>query len=77
MKPLITIKEVKERLISGSTLEDLFDLRDGQECTIFKAPDFPENESDFDKVIYIPDMELNEIPIWESVFPSDIENVLS
>ena len=37
MKPLLTIKEVKEKLITGSTIEDLFDLRDGQECTIFKA----------------------------------------
>ena len=77
MKPLLTIKEVKEKLITGSTIEDLFDLRDGQECTIFKAPDFLEDENDFDKVIYIPDLELNAIPIDQTVWPSEIEEVLS
>lgn len=76
MKPLLTKKELKEKLFAGQTMEELFDLSDGQSCTIFKASDFPD-DMDYDKIIYIPDMEMNEIPVDELVWAEDVEAVLS
>lgn len=76
MKPLLTKKELKEKLFAGQTMEELFDLSDGQSCTIFKAPEFPDG-MDYDKIIYIPDMEMNEIPVDELVWAEDVEAVLS
>ena len=76
MKPLLTKKELREKLFAGQTMEELFDLSDGQSCTIFKAPEFPDG-IDYDKIIYIPDMEMNEIPVDELVWAEDVEAVLS
>ena len=54
----MTVKELKKKLIKGYRLKDLFDFSDGQDCIIYK--------SDFeitDDIIYIPDIDLNEINI--------------
>lgn len=55
----MTITELKQGLFGGKSLEELLSLRDGQECTIFKADDFCTG----DDIIYIPDIDLNEIPV--------------
>lgn len=66
--------EVEARLKSGEKLGDLFDLRPGQECEIFKADQFVRGE----EVIYIPDIELNEIPFDRPVEDAgELEEVLS
>ena len=52
-----TKEEVKNRLLSGETLGDMFQITDGQECEIFKAKSFVNDGS----VVYIPDLHLNEI----------------
>ena len=59
---LLTKTEIYYALKDGKRLNKILKLRDGQECTIFKEDDFPDDPIDYNKVIYIPDMELNEIP---------------
>lgn len=78
MKPLLTKKELKSKLLATATMDELFDLTTGDEgCTIFKAPCFPADEDRYEKIIYIPDMELNELPHTdEMVWAEDIENIL-
>lgn len=49
--------ELKNSLNSGKALEEILNLQDGQECTIFKAKEFKKG----DDILYIPDMELNNI----------------
>lgn len=54
----MTKAELKALLLGGAPLNTVLPLRDGQECTIFKTTDFCTD----DTIIYIPDMDLNEIP---------------
>ena len=54
----MTKTELKALLLSGSSLNTVLTFCDGQECTIFKANDFCLD----DNIIYIPDLDLNEIP---------------
>lgn len=55
-------EQVKEELLKGRTLEELFEFHPGQECDIYKG-----EFSLSDEIIYIPDLDLNEIPIHEVV----------
>lgn len=55
----VTKNEVRARLLSGETMDSIFRFRPGQECMIFKADEF----SAGDEIIYIPDIDLNEIPV--------------
>ena len=54
----MTKSELKAQLLSGKPLNTILSFRDGQECTIFKADSFCTD----DHIIYIPDLDLNEIP---------------
>lgn len=54
----MTKAELKALLLGGSPLNTILTFRDGQECTIFKADDFCLD----DHIVYIPDLDLNEIP---------------
>ena len=54
----MTVSEVKERILKGECLSDMFEFTDGQECLIYKGEWNPGDE-----VIYIPDIYLNEICI--------------
>lgn len=68
----MTVKELKKKLIKGYRLKDLFDFSDGQDCIIYK--------SDFeitDDIIYIPDIDLNEINIDTKLNKEEIKNVLN
>ena len=67
----MTAKELKKKLIEGYRLKDLFHFSDGQDCIIYK--------SDFeitDDIIYIPDIDLNEINIDTKLNKEEIKNVL-
>lgn len=51
--------DLKTALRSGAKLNDLLSFGPGQDCEIFKADKFYED----DEVIYVPDVSLNEIPL--------------
>ena len=59
-KTLYTKDELYSLLKNGAILDALLEMSDGQECTIFKADYFPE-ESDYNIVIYIPDLDMNDV----------------
>ena len=59
-KTLYTKDELYQLLKDGAILDDLLDMSDGQECTIFKADYFPE-EDNYNSVIYIPDLDMNGV----------------
>ena len=46
-------------MLAGETMDSIFQFRLGQNCVIFKA----ENFTTGDTIVYIPDIELNEIPV--------------
>ena len=53
--------ELEVRLRNGEIMDNLFHFRLGQDCYMFKA-DIGE-APDPDEIIYIPDVDLNEIPL--------------
>lgn len=57
----MTKAELRERLRKGEIMDDLFEFREGQECWMFKVPEFKPGEN----ILYIPDTDLNDIPIAE------------
>lgn len=63
----MTKQELRAELIGGRALSELLEFTDGQDCVIFKADKFfVDNE-----VCYIPDVDLNEIPIDEVSLDSE------
>ena len=52
-------QEAKELLLSGKSIDEIFELSDGQECWIYKS-EWP-SDSSSDQIIYIPDIDLNEM----------------
>lgn len=52
-------KELLNNLREGKTMGTLFTFTVGQCCRIFKAEQFTPG----DEILYIPDLELNEIPL--------------
>lgn len=71
--PLLTKSELRQKLLCRAKMEDLFDFRSGQECDIFKAEEFTSG----DKIIYIPDLSLNEIPTDRPVNADELDDILS
>ena len=67
----MTKNELKMKLEAGAFLVDLFDLTYGQECLIYKG-----NFETSDQIIYIPDVDLNEIDTESVLDDEEIENVL-
>ena len=71
----MTVNEVRERIIKGECLSDMFKFTDGQDCMIYKGDWNPGDE-----VIYIPDIDLNEIcinrPLVQILDETEIEDVL-
>lgn len=67
-------RELKEALEAGKKLDDLFTWTDGQECRIFKGEWDAEH---LDEVVYIPDLDLNEIVTDRPLSDSEIENAIS
>ena len=58
----MTKAELREKLLGGAVMDDLFAFRNGQDCEIFKATRFERS----DDIIYIPDLALNLIPAIET-----------
>ena len=61
-------EQVKQELLKGRALEELFEFRPGQGCDIYKGEFSPSDE-----IIYIPDLDLNEIPIHEAVEKEEVD----
>ncbi len=55
----------------GERIDRIFPLRDGQECTIYKADAFVPGL----EIIYIPDIDLNAIP-YDKDLSADIEGIM-
>lgn len=72
IETLYTKEALVYHLMKGAILGDLLDLSDGQECTIFKADSFTTED---DVVIYIPDMEMNDIPYDRAMTANEIKEV--
>ena len=51
----MTKAELREKLLGGAVMDDLFAFRNGQDCEIFKATRFERS----DDIIYIPDLAIN------------------
>ena len=68
----MTKNELKMKLEAGAFLIDLFDLTYGQECLIYKG-----NFEISDQIIYIPDVDMNEIDTESVLEDEEIENVLN
>ena len=64
---LITKETLRKSLEIGLKMRELFDFSDGQDCLIFKVEKFLPG----DKIIYIPDVVLNEIPLGRPVVVDD------
>ena len=68
----MTKAELREKLLGGAIMDNLFAFRNGQDCEIFKAARFEQG----DDIIYIPDLALNLIPVTEPAnFPEDVEEI--
>lgn len=64
--------ELVAGLKAGKTLCEMLEFRPGQDCEIFKAKEF----QDGDEVIYIPDTDLNRIPVDRKIEdPEELEEV--
>lgn len=68
----MTKKALKDNLASGACLTELFNLTDGQDCMIYKGK-FEVS----DQIIYIPDVDLNEIETDTVLEDEAIANVLN
>ena len=69
----MTKAELREKLLGGAIMDNLFAFRNGQDCEIFKAARFEQG----DDIIYIPDLALNLIPVTEPAnFPEDVEEIV-
>ena len=64
--------QVKQELLKGRSLEELFEFMSGQECDIYKG-----EFSLSDDIIYIPDIDLNEIPIHEAIEKEEVDRVIN
>ena len=68
----MTKAELREKLLGGAVMDDLFAFRNGQDCEIFKAARFEQG----DDIIYILDIALNLIPVTEPANgPEDVEEI--
>ena len=69
----MTKNEIRELLQNGMTLDENLTFRDGQECTIYKADAFATGN----QIIYIPDLDLNEIVTYRPLSEEEIEDFIS
>ena len=65
-------EQVKQELLKGRVLEELFEFRSGQGCDIYKG-----EFSLSDEIIYILALDLNEIPIHEAVEKEEVDWVIN
>ena len=53
----MTKKELEDKILLGTPLDECFKFTEGQDCEIFKADHFEPT----DEILYIPDLSLNEL----------------
>ena len=68
----MTKKTARQLLTSGKTIQELFQLSPGQEGIIFKADNFS-----VQSIIYIPDIDLNELCVNTRLKKDEIEEALA
>jgi len=69
----MTKVELRNRLERGWTLDQILGFKWGQECLIFKKTRFEEGN----EVIYIPDTDLNDIPIYKRIHtPEKLDEIM-
>lgn len=69
----VTKEQIHNALLNGKTLLDILTFSPGQECEIYKAPEFRPD----DTVIYVPDIYLNKIPTdYPITDPEKLQEVL-
>lgn len=56
----MTREEAKKFLLEGKKIGEIFDLIPGQACLIYKG-EWPDNPEASDEIIYIPDIDLNDL----------------
>ncbi len=64
----MTKRELRDYLKAGYFMNDAFDFGPGQDCEIFKAGQFKPG----DEIIYIPDVDLNMIPMNAPVADDEV-----
>lgn len=69
----MTKQELRAELLGGKCLDELFPFRCGQECFIYKSSFFIAD----DHIRYIPDIDLNNIPVDDVLKYEDIDDVIS
>lgn len=67
----MTREEVYSALRSGKSLNEIFRFTEGQDCMIYKAGSFEIS----DNVVYIPDLDLNEIITDRPLTEEEIEKI--
>ena len=67
----MTREEVYSALRSGKSLNEIFRFTEGQDCMIYKADSFEIS----DNVIYIPDLDLNEVVTDRSLTEEEINRI--
>ena len=70
----MTKKEIRERLMDGETLGSILEFRCGQECMMFKVDHDEFESAGDDDVVYVPDIDLNEIHVDKDL-SVDIEGI--
>ena len=70
----MTKTELIAQLANGKSLDSILKFRPGQDCMIFKAEEFRPGK----EILYIPDIDLNEIPVdKEGLTDDEIESILN
>ena len=69
----MTKAELKTRLEAGEIMDELFHYTRGDLCLIFSADDFKAG----DEIIYIPDIDLNELVMDRPANAEEIETILN
>lgn len=64
--------QLRERLKAGKILTSLFNFTEGQDCMIYKG-----NFEKSDSIIYIPDLDLNEIETDRDLTDEEINQIIN
>lgn len=64
--------ELRQALLRGMKLTDLFHFTSGQECFVYKGAFRPGSQ----EIIYIPDLSVLDIDISEKLDPDQVDDVI-
>ena len=70
---MLSKEEIKRKLLIGETLDDLFEWMEDSECVFFKGPWNPGKP---EEVIYVPDIDLNELVTDRPLTPEEVSDAL-